>query len=183
MAGVHCRMAGRIAGSFGQAANGGATDNDGARIPGDALETRRCAMSFPLWMLLGFAVWTAAVLICTIGVYRLSRVFSGRAGMASFPADAPEGAVWYLRAMRAHANCIENLPIFAVVVFGLYASGISTQATDAMAGAVLVARIVQSVVHISTVQTDRVVSVRFTFFFVQLLCFLGIAAVVIVHAW
>jgi uncharacterized MAPEG superfamily protein len=133
-------------------------------------------------MLLGFAIWTALVLICTIGLYRLSRVFTGRAGMASFPADAPEGAAWYLRAMRAHANCVENLPLFAVVVFALYASGISSQATDAMAGIVLAARVVQAVVHVSTVQTDRIVSVRFTFFLAQLLCFLGIAAVVVAHA-
>jgi uncharacterized MAPEG superfamily protein len=133
-------------------------------------------------MLLGFAIWTALVLICTIGLYRLSRVFTGRAGMASFPADAPEGAAWYLRAMRAHANCVENLPLFAVVVFALYASGISSQATDVMAAIVLAARVVQSVVHVSTVQTDRIVSVRFTFFLAQLLCFLGIAAVVIAHA-
>lgn len=139
-------------------------------------------MSFPLWMLLGFAIWTAALLICTIGVYRLSRVFTGRAGMASFPADAPEGAAWYLRAMRAHANCVENLPVFAVVVFALHASGISTHATDIMAGTVLAARMVQSVVHISTVQTDRIVSIRFTFFLAQLVCFLGIAGVVIAHA-
>jgi hypothetical protein len=37
-------------------------------------------------------------------------------------------------------------------------------------------------VHVSTVQTDRIVSVRFTFFLVQLVCFLGIAAAVIAHA-
>ena len=38
--------------------------------------------------------------------------------------------------------------------------------------------VVQSLVHISTVQTDRVVTVRFSFFFLQLLCFIGIAAAV-----
>lgn len=139
-------------------------------------------MSFPLWMLLGFAIWTALVLICTVGVYRLSRVLTGQAGMGAFPADASEGAAWYLRAMRAHANCVENLPIFAVVVFALHASGISTHATDTMAGIVLAARVVQSVVHVSAVQTDRIVSIRFTFFLAQLACFLGIAAVVIAHA-
>ncbi|GAB3105275.1 MAPEG family protein [Lysobacter terrae] len=139
-------------------------------------------MSFPLLMLLGFAIWTALVLICTIGVYRLSRVFTGRAGMAAFPADATQGAAWYQRAMRAHANCVENLPLFAVVVFALHASGISTPATDIMAGIVLAARVVQSVVHISTVQTDRMVTVRFSFFFAQLASFLGIAATVIARA-
>jgi hypothetical protein len=32
------------------------------------------------------------------------------------------------------------------------------------------------------VQTDRIVSIRFTFFLAQLVCSLGIAAVVIAHA-
>jgi uncharacterized MAPEG superfamily protein len=135
-------------------------------------------MSLPLWMLLGFAMWTAAVLVLAIGTYRFSRIFTGRAGMASFPADGREGAGWYQRAMRAHANCIENLPLFTVVVFALYATGTSTPESDALSVLVLVARVLQSLVHISTVQTDRVVTVRFTFFFIQLLCFIGIAGVV-----
>lgn len=136
-------------------------------------------MTFPLWMLLGFAMWTAALLMFTIGIYRFSQILTGRAGMASFPADAPEGAAWYKRAMRAHANCIENLPLFTAVVFALVASGVSTFATDAMAAIVLVARICQSSVHIATVQTDRVVSVRFSFFFLQLACFIAMAGVLI----
>ncbi len=139
-------------------------------------------MTFPLWMLLGFAMWTAAILVFAIGFYRFSRIFTGRAGMASFPADGREGAGWYQRAMRAHANCIENLPLFTVVVFALYASGIASPATDALAGVALAARLVQSLVHISTEQTDRVVTVRFTFFFVQLACFVAIAGVVVAHA-
>lgn len=139
-------------------------------------------MTFPLWMLLGFALWTAAVLVFAIGTYRFSHILTGRAGMASFPADGREGAGWYQRAMRAHANCIENLPLFTAVVFALYASGINSAATDAMAATALVARICQSLVHISTVQTDRIVTVRFSFFFVQLMCFVGIAGVVIAHA-
>lgn len=137
-------------------------------------------MSFPLWMLLGFALWTAAILVFAIGFYRFSRIFTGRAGMASFPADGREGAGCYQRAMRAHANCLENLPLFTVVVFALYASGISSPVTDALAGIALAARIVQSLVHIATEQTDKVVTIRFTFFFLQLLCFFGIAAFTIV---
>ena len=136
-------------------------------------------MTFPLWMLLGFALWTAAVLVFAIGVYRFSLILTGRAGMASFPADGRNGADWYQRAMRAHANCVENLPLFTVVVFALYATGISSPLVDTLSAIVLGARVLQSLVHISTVQTDRVVTVRFSFFFAQLLCFVGIAAVVI----
>ena len=138
-------------------------------------------MTFPIWMLLGYAMWTAAVLVFAIGTYRFSHIFTGRAGMASFPADGREGAGWYQRAMRAHANCIENLPLFTVVVFALHASGISSGAADAMAAVALAARVCQTLVHISTVQSDRVVTVRFTFFFVQLMCFVGIAAIVAIH--
>jgi uncharacterized MAPEG superfamily protein len=136
-------------------------------------------MTFPLWMLLGFALWTAAVLVFAIGIYRFSQIFTGRAGMASFPADGRNGAGWYQRAMRAHANCVENLPLFTVVVFALYAARIESPAANLMAAIALGARAFQSLVHISTVQTDRVVTVRFSFFFAQLLCFVGIAAVVI----
>ena len=139
-------------------------------------------MTFPLWMLLGFAMWTAGILVFAIGFYRFSRIFTGRAGMASVPADGREGAGWYQRAMRAHANCIENLPLFTVVVFALYASGISGPATDALAGIALAARVVQSLVHISTEQTDRIVTIRFTFFFIQLMCFVGIAGVVVARS-
>ena len=139
-------------------------------------------MSFPLWMLLGFALWTAAILVFAIGGYRFSRIFLGGAGMASFPADGREGAGCYQRAMRAHANCLESLPLFTVVVFVLYASGYSSLFTDRLAGIALAARILQSLVHISTEQTDRVVTVRFSFFFLQLACFVMIAGVVIAHA-
>ena len=139
-------------------------------------------MTFPLWMLLGFAMWTAAVLVLAIGTYRFSHILTGRAGMASFPADGRDGAAWYQRAMRAHANCIENLPLFTVVVFALHASGVSSDAADAMAGVVLAARIGQSLVHIGTVQTDRVVTVRFTLFFIQLACFIAMAGLVFAHA-
>jgi uncharacterized MAPEG superfamily protein len=136
-------------------------------------------MTFPLWMLLGFAMWTAAVLVFAIGTYRFSLIFTGRAGMASFPADGREGAAWYQRAMRAHANCVENLPLFTVVVFALYAAGIDSIVANGLAATALAARVCQSLVHIATLQTDRVVTVRFSFFFLQLLCFVGIAGVVL----
>ena len=139
-------------------------------------------MTFPIWMLLGFALWTAAILFFAIGGYRFSRIFSGRAGMASFPADGREGAGWYQRAMRAHANCLESLPVFTVVVFALCASSISSAPANALAAVVLAARVCQSIVHISTEQTDRVVTVRFSFFFLQLACMLAMAGLVIAQA-
>ena len=125
----------------------------------------------PEMMLLAFAAWTLLLLLVTVGTYRFARIFSGRAGMASFPADRIEGQGWYARAMRAHANCIENLPVFGAIVYVLHVCGVGHPALRPLCVAVVAARVCQSLVHVSLVQTDRVVSVRFGFYFVQFLCF------------
>jgi hypothetical protein len=73
-------------------------------------------MTVPQWALLGFAVWTLLVLFGTVGVYRWSRILTGRVRISEWQADVPQGSEWYLRAMRAHMNCVENLPVFAAIV-------------------------------------------------------------------
>ena len=132
----------------------------------------------PELMLMGFAAWTLILLLTTVGAYRLSRVFRGRAGMGDFRADHVEGQDWYVRAMRAHANCVENLPVFAVLVYALRAFGIADPAVDALCVVILAARIPQSLVHVCFAQTDRVVWVRFAFFFVQLVSFFVLVALI-----
>ena len=133
----------------------------------------------PELMLVGFAAWTLLLLLATVGVYRFSRVFGGRAGMGDFPAVGVQGKAWYVRAMRAHANCIENLPVFAVLVYALRACGVEHAAVDPLCAAALAARIAQSLVHVSLLQTDRVVSVRFAFYFVQFVCFAALIALIV----
>ena len=121
-------------------------------------------MTVPVLMLLGFAVWTILLLLATVGVYRWSRILTGRVPIGNFRADLIEGADWYKRAMRAHANCVENLPVFGAIVFPLYVGDVTGALVDALAVAVLVARILQSLVHVSLVQTDAVAALRFGFF-------------------
>ena len=139
-------------------------------------------MTFPLWMLLGFATWTLLLLLCTIGIYRWSRILSGRAKITQFGADAPKADEWYARAMRAHANCLENLPVFAVIVLCIYAAGISSPAINVMSATVLVARVVHSVIHVSLEPTVANAYVRFFFFFLQIACFFGMTALVVAYA-
>lgn len=129
-------------------------------------------------MLLGFAAWTLVLLSATVGVYRWSRILTGCGAIKDFRADRVEGEDWYRRAMRAHANCIENLPVFGAIVFALHVSGIRGAAADYPAIAVLAARVAQSLVHVSFVQTNAVSSVRFTFFSIQLACFLWLIALI-----
>jgi len=138
-------------------------------------------MTTPVWMLLGFATWTVLLLFFTIGVYRWRRILTGRSSIADFRADQIEGEDWYRRSMRAHANCIENLPVFAAVVFALTVGGVHSSTVDYLSIGVLVARIIQSLVHVGFAQTARVVGVRFTFFTVQLISFLALAAMVVRH--
>ncbi|CAN7750653.1 MAPEG family protein [Variovorax sp. LjRoot290] len=133
----------------------------------------------PELMLLGFAAWTLVLLLATVGAYRLSRVLRGRAGMSEFRADHVEGQDWYLRSMRAHANCVENLPVFAVLVYALRTFGIADPTVDPPCVVILAARIPQSLVHVCFAQTDRVVSVRFAFFLVQFLSFCVLIALIV----
>ncbi|MDM0106329.1 MAPEG family protein [Variovorax sp. J22R24] len=132
----------------------------------------------PELMLMGFAAWTLVLLLATVGAYRLSRVFSGRAGMSEFRADHVEGKDWYQRAMRAHANCLENLPVFAVLVYVLRACNVIDVAVDPLCVVILAARIPQSLVHVCFAQTDRVVSVRFALFLAQFLSFCALIALI-----
>ena len=134
-------------------------------------------MPLPVWMLVGFAAWTVLLLFATVGCYRWSRILTGRAPISSFRADQVEGADWYKRAMRAHANCVENLPVFGAIVFGLYAAGVTSAAVNALAVIVLVARVMQSLVHVGFVQTDLVAHVRFAFFAVQIVAFAALTCI------
>lgn len=139
-------------------------------------------MTFPIWMLLGFAMWTITILLFTVGIYRWSRILTSRVEIKNFRADDVQGDEWYLRAMRAHANCVENLPIFAVIVFAVYVSGLSGFTVDILAAIVLISRMFQSLVHVAFVQTNFMASIRFAFFFAQVVCFISLAVLIAQHA-
>jgi hypothetical protein len=50
-----------------------------------------------------------------------------------------------------------------------------------LAVAILAARIMQSLVHVCLVQTNTVASVRFGFFFVQIVSFLWLIAIIVAN--
>lgn len=93
-------------------------------------------MTIPMWMLLGFAAWTVLLLSATVGVYRWTRILSGRA--------------W---------------PV-----------------TDVLSILVLISRVLQSLVHVSHVQTDAFVAVRFSLLCVQLISFVALIILLVRHA-
>jgi uncharacterized MAPEG superfamily protein len=129
--------------------------------------------------LLGFAIWTLGLLMFTIGIHRWSRILTRKSAIHEFPADAPNGPDWYKRATRAHANCIENLPVFTAIVVAASAAGVEGPALDALGVGILCARVGQTVTHVAFVQTARAVSIRFSFFTVQLVAMIAMIVIVI----
>jgi len=126
-------------------------------------------MSLSLWMVLGFAAWTLLVLVAGVGLRRWALILRGEAALTSFPGDTPHGSSAYRRAMRAHANCLENLPIFAAIVLVAAVAGLSPPGLPALAVTTLVARVAQTTVHMLFAECGATVAIRFGFFLVQVI--------------
>ena len=119
--------------------------------------------------LLGFAAWTL-LLIIVVFLYRGIR-FVGGTAINSWPrAEKNERDLPLIRRLAdAHANCLENLPIFAVIVLVAAQMG-RLDAIAALAPWVLYARVGQSLAHLSGLGQVNVL-VRASFWAVQLVLF------------
>jgi len=123
----------------------------------------------PIQVLLGFAAWTL-LLIAGVFLYRGMRFLTGTPinhwPRSNKPAD---DAPFVKRLEDAHANCLENLPVFAVIV--LVAAALGRLADiQALAPWVLYARIGQSLAHLSGTGPVNVF-VRASFWSAQLALF------------
>lgn len=133
------------------------------------------------WALLGFTVWTLLLVVVTIGTPRISAILRKQARPNSFNPAVPHGSERYQRSMRAHANCVENLPVFAALVLLGSSLGVASHSFQVVAFAVLPARVLQTVAHVSSGR-NRAVLARFVFFCVQLACFVFLAVELVLHA-
>ena len=119
-----------------------------------------------LQALLGFAAWTV-LLVAGVFLYRGLRFVTGTP-INNWPRSAKPAndAALVKRMEDAHANCLENLPVFAVIVLAAAAMG-RLESIAALAPFVLYARIGQSIVHLIGVGKAHVL-VRATFWSIQL---------------
>jgi uncharacterized MAPEG superfamily protein len=140
-------------------------------------------MTTPLWVLLAFAVWTVLVLLAGVGVHRWSRILSRKAELTDFPGGVAEGVPAYRRAVRAHANCVENLPVYGAVAVVAALAGIDRPSLDLLAIVFLAARIGQTLTHMLFREANTTVGIRFGFFAIQVLAVLWMAAIVAFAAW
>ena len=100
---------------------------------------------------------------------RVAAVLTGTAPPEGFPADVPHGSERYRRTMRAHMNCVENLPLFAAVVLTGAVVHAGSPTMDCLALTYLGARVAQSLIQIASGHR-MAINLRFTCFLVQLIC-------------
>lgn len=129
-------------------------------------------MTPPLYALVAFCAWTLTLLVAGIAPYRVGKVLLGQAKPNSFPASTPHGPDWYQRLLRAHLNCVENLPVFGGLVLVGAVSGLRDPTFDLLSQVYIVARVAQSIAHVSSGR-NLVINIRFTFFSVQACCAAG----------
>ena len=118
--------------------------------------------------LAAFAGWQV-LLTFTLATYRSALVLSGRREANSFRADGSDSPAFGQRLTRAHANCYENLPMFAALILAASLAG-RTALTDSAAMIVVYARVGQSLTHVASTSVPAVF-VRFGFYLVQLAIF------------
>lgn len=123
-------------------------------------------MTIALGCLLGFVAWTMAILGFGVGLMRLQAWRRGEIRAEEFRSDAPQLSERHQRVHRAHLNCLETLPLFAAVVLVGHVTGVRARAFDALAVALLAARVVQTLAHIAGMK-GRIANVRIAAFFVQ----------------
>lgn len=120
-----------------------------------------------------FIAW-ALFLLMLMEVIRSLLVVSGRAKSNEFKADNANLSPFMQRLARAHANCIESFPIFGGLLVVAIAVG-HTEVTDPLAPWLMLARVIQSSIHLASLSVVAV-NARFTFFALQI-------AIAVYWAW
>ena len=112
-----------------------------------------------------FVAWTL-LLLTLMEVIRTQLVLRGKVPANGFTPDNANLSPFMQRLARAHANCLENLPIFGGLLLVAIATG-NTAATNPLAYLFLGARVFQSLVHLVST-SSLVVTIRFTAFALQM---------------
>ncbi|MBX3638296.1 MAG: MAPEG family protein [Rubrivivax sp.] len=124
-------------------------------------------MSSPTaFALTGFIAWALALLVLMEAI-RGKLVLTKEVPANGFVPDNANLSPFMQRLARAHANCLEGLPIFG----GLMLVALVTRrsaVTDPLALVLLGARLVQSLIHLASVSATAV-TLRFVAFAVQMI--------------
>lgn len=122
-------------------------------------------MASTLLALTGFVTW-ALLLLVLMECIRSYLVLSKAVPANGFDPGNSSLSPFMQRLARAHANCVEGLPIFGGLMLIAVVSG-NTRITDPLAYVFLAARVMQSLIHISSLSATAV-TLRFTAFAIQM---------------
>lgn len=115
--------------------------------------------------LTGFIAWTLALLILMEAI-RSKLVLTKEIPANGFQPDNANLSPFMQRLARAHANCVEGLPLFGGLMLVAVWAGRSA-VTDPLAYTLVGARVVQSTIHIASL-SELAVTLRFVAFSIQL---------------
>jgi len=122
-------------------------------------------MSPSLVALTGFIAWTLFLLVF-MEVIRSKLVLTKTVPANAFDPQNSNLSPFMQRLARAHANCLEGLPIFGGLLVVAVLSG-KTSVTDSLAYIFLASRILQTLIHLVSL-SSAAVTLRFTAFAVQM---------------
>lgn len=122
-------------------------------------------MTPTLFALVAFIAWALLLLVLMEGL-RTKLVLTSVVAANGFVPDNANLSPFMQRLARAHANCIEGLPLFGGLMLVAVVAGKSSL-TDPLAFVLLSARVLQSVVHLSTT-SPAAVTARFSLFAIQM---------------
>ena len=123
-------------------------------------------MNSSLLALTGFVAWTLLLLVLMESL-RSRLVLLKTVPSNGFQPDNGNLSPFMQRLARAHANCLEGLPVFGGLLVIAVLAG-QTAVTDQLALVLLGARVVQSLIHLASLSV-MAVNLRFTAFAVQML--------------
>ena len=112
-----------------------------------------------------FIAWALALLVL-MELLRSHLVLTGRVPSNGFTPDNAKLSPFMQRLARAHANCIESLPLFGGLLLLALATG-QQAVTDPLALWLVLARVVQSIIHLASLSV-LAVNARFTAFALQM---------------
>lgn len=122
-------------------------------------------MAATLQALLGFIAWTLCLLVLMEAI-RSWLVLTGAVPANGFNPDNSNLSPFMQRLARAHANCLEGLPLFGGLML-LAVVADRSAVTDPLAWVLLGSRVVQSLIHLVST-SPAAVTARFTAFAVQM---------------
>lgn len=122
-------------------------------------------MSRSIVVLTLFIGW-ALFLLVLMEAIRAYLVMTGRVRSDAFRPDNVGISPFMERLARAHANCVESLPLFGGLLLVAIATGRS-DVTDPLASWLLGARLVQSSIHLASTRVAAI-NARFGAFVVQM---------------